>query len=701
VKGFFIDHAFLQIRIAAKDTKNYGLFQNLMYIILTRLLDGEFALMKNLIFLLLLSPLFCGFSQPFSEFEGSGIQTGIFGRVYDAATKKPLPSRIVCRGSDGQMHGSYYQNFPGYFTEQNGSFKMALPAGEYTLEFFHGFDFLSKKRQIVVDNDQLLEINVELEPWAPLRQRGWVNGDGHAHLYTEKTGDEEMLQTVSRICRAQGVDFLCTNQGWAGYDDESWREGYGKYSDDQFSLFYGAEMPKYRTGHIWWLGLNSTHGYFSASMDSMYENRYYQTADNPHWDFDHLPFPNIPDVQIVPQIKRAENALACIPHPTSWWWEKRGELFKYTTNVCSYLAFSLLAGNLWDTLVVMGYDADHYFYQNLWFHVLNTGYRMTPVAELDGGYGASNKFPYGKFRVYYQTGEELTMQNVTNAARHGRTFVTSGPIVFAVMDDDKQVGEDFPADGQPHTLNIEAYASGESDDYLTYLIIFRNGEIHQLDDLRQGRPRFVRRKIVISEQSRAWYVVKAYGRNTQPDPQLLDVMSVCAQIEEGRFSGAFNDNADVCMTSPFYFWPDETAAPSLLSEVKLQLVDPVTGMPVTKATVQITLNGQPLQSLKAAGDLEFQMPVNAMLRIQAEGYPEIYRGLYLDYQPHRKLIENLANGDWLARKRWKEFLQPGQVPWEAFQFEKTKELLSRVEWVIPLEENERDPLWRDFYKRFE
>jgi hypothetical protein len=664
--------------------------------------------MKNMIAMLLfLLPWFSGFAQSFAETShapnGSAFHTGIFGVVIDAKTGASLAARIVCRDSHGKVYGSYYQKYDGYFSEQGGSFEMALPAGKYNLEFFHGIDYLSQKQQVEIGQNNMVQIIIEFEPWVQLRQRGWTNGDGHAHLYTDKKCNDEMLQTVSRICRAQGVDFLCTNQGWAGYGDENWREGYGKFSDDRFTLFYGAEMPKYRTGHTWWLGLNSTRGYFSATMDSMYENCYYKTAENPHWDFDNLPFPNVPDVQVIPQIKRAENAVACIPHPTSWWWEKRGDLLKYTTNVCSYLSFSLLAGNLWDALVVMGYNADHYFYQNLWFHVLNAGYRMTPVAELDGGYGANNKFPYGKYRVYYQTGEKVTMESVTNAARHGRTFVTSGPIVFAVIDGDKQVGEDLPADGQPHKLSIEAYASGECDDYLTYLIIFRNGKIHQLWDLRNERPRTFRREVVISEQSRAWYVIKAYGRNTQPNPQLLDVMDVCTQIEEGRFNGEFNADADVCITSPFYFWPSgETVPPPLVSDIKLRLVDPVTGMPVTQATVQVTLNGRPLQSFEtSAGDSEFQMPVNAMLHITAEGYPEIYRGLYLDYPPHRQLIENLANGDWLTQNRWNEILQPGQVPWEAFEFERTKEVLSQVEWVIPLQENERDPLWSDFYKCFE
>ena len=31
-------------------------------------------------------------------------------------------------------------------------------------------------------------------------------------------------------------------------------DGYAKFNDERFTLCYGSEMPKYRTGHTWWIG---------------------------------------------------------------------------------------------------------------------------------------------------------------------------------------------------------------------------------------------------------------------------------------------------------------------------------------------------------------------------------------------------------------------------------------------------------------
>jgi hypothetical protein len=438
-------------------------------------------------------------------------------------------------------------------------------------------------------------------------------------------------------------------------------------------------------------------------MDTMYENLYYQSADNPQWDFNWLAFPNIPDVELVPRFKEAEQAVALVPHPTSWWRQKRGDIEKYTTNVCEYLSFSLLSGGLWDGLVVMGYDRDHYFYQNLWFNVLNQGYRMTPVAELDGGYGENNKFPYGTMRVYFHVGRRVTMERIAAAVSSGRTFVTSGPIVLTDVDGKYQVGDVITADGEAHVLNINAYASGESDDYLSYIIVFRNGRVHKLWDVREEKTRHLIRQLDLREEDRAWYAVKVYGRDAWSNPGFLDVMAVCEQIHSGTFAGRVEKENSICITSPFYFRPQGAGDPPVLrSTVDLRLVDPVTKQPVKNATIDVLVAGNTIDNLEIEnGRRELTMPVNAMLRIDAPGYPTIRRGLYLDYLPHRRIVETLANGRWLEGNNRHANLQPGQVPWAAFRFEETKKVLSDVEWTIEMRPNERDGLWQEFDDLFE
>jgi len=636
-----------------------------------------------------------------SEYKGG--QTGLSGFVTDAETGDPLPARIVLNDHQRQTVQTYYQSYPGIYTDDRGIFQIETSPGTYNLIISRGIDYLSQSHEIQINEGQTLHLTIALESWVPLRKMGWVNGEGHAHLYTDKHPDDEMLGVVRKICRAQGVDFIATNQGWGGYNDDNWREGYAQFSDEKFLLSYGAEMPKYRTGHTWWLNLKSCRHYFKMTMDTVYENGYYQSPKAETWQFADLPFPNIPDVELIPYFKNADEAVACIAHPTSWWWQKRGDIEKYTTNVCEYLSFSLLAGNLWDGMVVMGYDKDHYFYQNLWFHVLNEGYRLTPLAELDGGYGENNKFPYGSMRVYYQVGEHMSMSNIAEAVRKGRTFVTSGPIVFADMDGQYQVGDVVPADGMKHKLYIDAYASGEIDDYLSYVIVFRNGKIHKLWDLRDEKPRHVEKNLEIIESKQAWYAIKAYGRDAWEDPKNLDVMAVCEEIQTGTFKGEIRKENSNCMTSPFYFRSESMSDPAPLeSNVTLTLKHPKTKLLVKKARIDVLLNGNKINELDVTnGQVSFKMPVNAILKISSPGLPTIRRGLYLDYPPHQKMIETFASGRWLDQSNWKKLLSPGQVPWEAFQFEKARSVLSNVDWILEMKPNERDELWEEFERLFE
>src|SRR4051812_10442834 len=248
---------------------------------------------------------------------------GIKGKIYYDNTGTQLSARIVIRDATDSVHDSYYKSLPGFFTAEDGSFQDSLKPGAYTLTVFHSIDYQSEKITFTISTDRGISVDVYLKPWTNLREQGWVCGDGHDHLYTENKPDTTMAKTLRKICLAQGIDFVCAAQGWLGYNDTTWKEGYAKFSDERFTLYYGSEMPKYRTGHTWWMGQKSTRGYFWNTMDTVYENNYFQSPKGTTWNFKTLNFPFIPDIEVVQHYKTADNAVAIIAHPTSWWWQQR------------------------------------------------------------------------------------------------------------------------------------------------------------------------------------------------------------------------------------------------------------------------------------------------------------------------------------------------------------------------------------------
>ena len=334
-------------------------------------------------------------------------------------------------------------------------------------------------------------------------------------------------------------------------------------------------------------------------MDVTYENAYYQSPSGSGWTFDSLPFPAIPDIELVSRLRAAEDAVAVVPHPTSWWWQKRGESEKYVTNVAVSLSAGLLAGGAWGAMVVMGYDRDQDFYQDLWFHVLDEGYRMAPVGELDGGYGPDGRFYYGSVRTYAKVGKEIDRSSLVRAVRaepHVRDLGADRP---RGLGGEYEPGDVVPADGRARELRVRAFASGDRRDRLTYVVLFRNGRIHRLWDLRgRSQRRFVGR-IPLREKSDAWYVLKAYSGNATRTPEQLDVRANADRIAAGGLQGSLPDDGDVCLTSPLYFRrPGLPAEPSpLRSRVRLRLVDPASGTPVKDVTVRVQVRGRTVDRL--------------------------------------------------------------------------------------------------------
>jgi hypothetical protein len=623
--------------------------------------------------------------------------TGITGQIWDNETEKQLPAHLKITNNRGKVFYSRYKHHPGCYTNSDGSFKYQLPPGEYQITISRGITHIPKSLKISIENKKNSKINIKLQHWLKIKDLGWVNGNGHCHLYSTENENKKVIEDVRKICSAEGVDFINAAQGWAGYNDSNWKSAYNTVSDEQFDLHFGGEFPKYRSGHTWWLNINSSHNLFKATMDWEYENEYFQNKNTNEWSFKSNPFCRIPDVHFVPEFKKLfPNAAAIIPHPTSWWMADAKNNDKFTSNIASYLAFDLITGNkAWDGFAVMGYNNDHYFYQNTWFNILNRGYKMPAIAELDGGFEEHGAFYYGSMRTYFKINEKFTLDKVVNSLKKGHTLATSGPIIIANIDDKYQIGDTIKACNINRNLNIKAYSRPEKDEYLSYLLIFRNGEIYKLWDLRDEQPREFKTSLDIQENDDAWFCIKAYGKNAWKNPENLDVMKFCKLREHKEESDYSGKKHDVCITSAFYFRKDlkQQEPKPLISHINLTLIDPKTGNKIKKASIEINHKGVAIKNINITdGAIEFDMPSNAILKIKTEHNSIIRRSLFYDYKPHEKIIENLIDGSWLKKHNLKHF-SPGEIPFDVFAFEKTKDVLTNVNWIIKIEKNERDNHW--------
>jgi hypothetical protein len=234
------------------------------------------------------------------------------------------------------------------------------------------------------------------------------------------------------------------------------------------------------------------------------------------------------------------------------------------------------------------------------------------------------------------------------------------------------------------------------------VVLFRNGRVHRLWDLRGRGLRRFEEAAELREGARAWYVLKAYGGGATRTPDQLDVRANVEAIAAGR-PVSLPDDAGVCLTSPFYFRRNgEPVEPSpLRSRMRLRLVESETGAPVQGATLRVQVAGRTVARLSAPlGEVAAEVPVQAVLVLEAPGRPTLRRTLYLDYPPARARLERLASGAWLEGFGGRDRLRPGQVPWPAFGFAETRALLAELDWTVSWQPNERDPLWERFEAAF-
>jgi hypothetical protein len=163
---------------------------------------------------------------------------------------------------------------------------------------------------------------------------------------------------------------------------------------------------------------------------------------------------------------------------------------------------------------VLQFDVANY---SIWYNVLNTGFRMTPVAGTDYPCGAFN-LP-GRERFYTKVEGSLTFASWLDGVRQGRTFVTNGPMLKLSVD-----GEDI---GSRVILKearaVEVRASVKFDpsrDVVDRLEVIVNGDLYASVP-RKGRSDEISVRLSIDVRQSSWVAVRASGAKQDEPPAVL------------------------------------------------------------------------------------------------------------------------------------------------------------------------------------
>ncbi len=145
----------------------------------------------------------------------------------------------------------------------------------------------------------------------------------------------------------------------------------------------------------------------------------------------------------------------------------------------------------------------------IYYHVLNCGFRIPPVAGSGSG---DNDSPVGTNRVYVHCGSEFSPTTWWEGLEAGRVFVTNGPLLRSLVEGEPPGYVFHVEKGHPLTLEIGLNLATRVP--VDYLQIIKNGTVEAEVRLADFKDRKGKLPPVTFDAS-GWFLVRAVTKNAQ------------------------------------------------------------------------------------------------------------------------------------------------------------------------------------------
>jgi hypothetical protein len=398
------------------------------------------------------------------------------GRVVDADTGRPLPARIYLRSAAGEdlfvetvsPEGSAFRYEEQWVPLEGSSerhttvsphpWRATLPPGEVTVEIEHGKEYLPL-RDVLTVGDQPLEKTWRLQRWVNAGARGWYSGETHVH---------RRLVELPNVMLAEDLNVAFPVTFWT------------VTSKDPPNLL---PSPLRRQGPSPF-GPREDRGTEPIQVDSRHvivprntEYEIFNVNGKPHtlgamFVLNHRAvFTALaPPVGPIARQAHAEGALLDLDKH-NWPWSlmlvpvAKIDLFELSNNSVwrTKFGFRTAPANLPEWLRVEQ-DSPTTFTEwgwlnhgwKHWYALLNCGFEIAPTAGTASGV---HPVPLGHSRVYVHTGDQFALDAWWQGLRQGRSFVTTGPMLFATLSGTLP-GERFETPG-PKTYQLEVESLSE------------------------------------------------------------------------------------------------------------------------------------------------------------------------------------------------------------------------------------------------
>ncbi len=432
-------------------------------------------------------------------------------------------------------------------------------------------------------------------------------------------------------------------------EQRSMLEQVAAFANGQTLFYLDNETPKGRYGHMWWVGYQPD---FPAwhDYDQPFDRWMLHDVDPADHGDEPMPYERRPYLEILAG-QRSRGALGVWAHPTSWWY---GDAGRFITNIASELPVHLMAEGFIDGMVIMGYQPFRPQYLALWFELLDRGYRVPGVAEMDVGLSDAKLWQRdGALLTYIRAPQEsLSVRHLVDGYRSGRMFVSSGPLIDLTVDG-KHMGEvAATASHTTHRIRIMAYpAPGKA----------RLGKLELLG--RGGRVIWQRENFgggtievdLPGLNERSFLVARVFGSDVDPS--------------------RWREVKQIAVSNPVYLHPQGHGfTPAMRTAVQLTIRE---DSPFQGGQIRFeAMNGELLQSASARGKISEALPASGRITLISPDGKRRTDYLANANPAVQKAQRYLYRGRFLA-----DFpgLQAGEVPPETWRLDDFRSALEGAE----------------------
>lgn len=371
----------------------------------------------------------------------------VTGQIVDADSRAILPARLYIQSADGkwffpksaEKEGSAFElrrqagvnskSIEMHTTLSAHPFTVELPPGQYVFRAERGKEYFPAEERVEVRETET-KVTLQLRRWIDMARRGWFSGDTHSH---------RPLTEMTNVMLAEDVNVGFPMTQWVTVDNTSPLK----------ANRVPAPVPR---GEV--LAIDPTHLIYPLNT----EYEIFTTDGKSHTLGAILilghktPFDEgVPPVASVAAKARREGALLDL-EKHSWPWSiamvpvMNVDLYELSNNHVWQTEFGY---GSWTTNAAGKYmnlemDAKGFtewgwidFGFQTYYALLNAGFRLRPTAGTAAGV---HPVPFGFGRVYVKQANGFSYDSWMKALDEGRSFVTTGPMLFVEVNGAKVAG---------------------------------------------------------------------------------------------------------------------------------------------------------------------------------------------------------------------------------------------------------------------